>query len=253
MAFGSGMMVVLVMGFHTDIPMRVARCEPVAMLARPRLRASDIKRQLEAAGISTKGIVEKEELLKLLEGVEAEGVVGAISLPITYQQGGAYAEIDDPRCTMPLRLLCDTGAAVSIVSGAAIAAFGTSSSCCTLGSTSSPRLHLDVAIASPKQKFPPGVDGILGVDNMRTFGAAEFDWGASVLRLHARGSAADGIVAAWEGDFGKGTVVQIPLEMRRVSAGELPFVRTTFGEAVEGGMRCQVNGLIDTGCARLLE
>eukprot|EP00966_Prymnesium_polylepis_P257419 5946742-Prymnesium_polylepis.1 len=66
--------------------------------------------------------------------------------------GCAYAVADG------MRLLVDTGSAVSIVCGGrtvALPEFGPS---------------------SPLQQLPSGVDGILGIGTLRAFKAAEFDW-----------------------------------------------------------------------------
>ena len=221
------------------------------MSHRPaRVSVTEVKRKLQAAGISTSGIVEKEELLRMLSELDAQGENEWIELPITYMMGCAYAAIDDPRCAQPLQLLVDTGAAVSIVASQ----YASQLSCSSdgrveLGSARSPKLRLECAVASPQQQLPPGVDGIFGFDAMRSYGAVELDWGASSMRLHTAGCSVDTIVASWHGQFGSGNVVSIPIELRRVSAGLLPFARATFGEAVDGGRRCEVEALVDTGCA----
>ena len=81
--------------------------------------------------------------------------------------------------------------------------------------------------------LPPSVDGIVGIDVLRTFRAVDFDWEARTLRLHRaseppRAPAADGAAV-------------IPFVFRRVSAGDLPFVRATFGDAPA------CDALLDTG------
>ena len=77
--------------------------------------------------------------------------------------------------------------------------------------------------------LPPGVDGILGIDVLRGFAAAELDCAAAELRLHRApyAAAADGVA--------------LPMELRRVSAGQLPLVTMRFGD-VDCGLV-----LVDTG------
>ena len=212
-----------------------------------RIKASELKRQLEAAGVSTAGIVEKEELERLVEelnkaggGAEADGDSSLTSLPITYMMDGAYAQVDE------FRLLIDTGSAISIVSSAAGAKLGLAPDGTrdhTLNSRDGSVVLPGFGVAAPQQQLPPGVDGILGIDCMREFAAVEFDWEAPCLRLHSQ---------PWERESASGAEpssasITMPLTMQRVSAGELPFVTAAFGSRSDETKRCQVEGLVDTG------
>ena len=91
------------------LPLKSGRATRVNLLATRR-KASELKRVLEAAGISTAGIVEKEELERLVDSLEVEV---PFSLPLVYQMDAAYADFDGQR------LLVDTGSAVSVVAAAA--------------------------------------------------------------------------------------------------------------------------------------
>ena len=196
----------------------------------PRVRVVDIKRQLTAAGVDCTGIVEKEELVRMLNALPPStapvpGPQSSLELSISFMQGGAYANFDATE-GRALQLLIDSGAAVSIVSGDQFAPAGTR---VTLRSRTCVGLSIECSVASAAQALPPGVDGILGVDVMRTYGTAEFDWDARILRLHKGGHAPPGMGGA-----------SFPMEMRQVGAGTLPFVRARFGG-------CDVDSLVDTG------
>lgn len=200
-----------------------------------RLKVRDLKQRLEAAGVSTAGIVEKEELERLLEELDGEALVDATSdvttLTLEYMMGCAYAVLDG------MRLLVDTGSAVSIVSSTADALMFTSSGSTkkTLRSRQDPSIELHgFSVASPMQQLPPQVDGILGFDCLRTYEAAEFDWMASKLRLYRKRPSYDN-----EDDDSNLSYIT-PFYVRRVSAGELPFASVEFGAR-------RVEGLIDTG------
>ena len=68
---------------------------------------------------------------------------------------------------------------------------------------------VDIDVRVEQVGLPPGVDGILGIDVLRGFAAAELDCAAAELRLHrAPYAAPDGVA--------------LPMELRRVSAGQLP-------------------------------
>ena len=239
--------------------------QPTMLAGAPRVRVAELKRRLEAYGVPTQGIIEKEELVRLLN--EKEGQAGTraasqaaprqapsqpgpqatparpgqppIELPVAFMQGGAYAEIDAAAPTGAsrlLRMLIDSGAATTILSSDAAAAlgFGPPGSRGSLTSRRHPSLALPCGVASAQQQLPSGVDGILGVDCMRAYNAAELDWAAAKLRLHAQPYEASGGAAA------------MPMSMRRVSAGELPFVTSSFGSA-GAAAPCRVEGLVDTG------
>jgi hypothetical protein len=156
------------------------------------------------------------------------------TVPLVYMMDGAYANVDDAR------LLVDTGSSISMVSRAAGESLGLSpsDSAATLRSRRNPEVVLPGFGVSSQQQFPPGVDGILGINCLRSFAAAEFDWATSSLRLHRR---------TWQSGSGGGRAVSMPLSMRQVSAGVLPFVTATFGSATDASARCQVDGLVDTG------
>ena len=219
-----------------------SRSSNVCMLAK-RQKASDLKKILQAAGVSTAGIVEKEELERLVRELgEQPASSDVMSIPLVYMMDGAYAEVDDG-----VRLLLDTGSAISILSSSAATQLGHTAGA-TLRSKRDPTLSLpNVGVASPMQQLPDGVDGILGIDCMRSFAAAEFDWQASVLRLHRdswqspTSRVVDGV------EVGVGACVSMPLTMRRVAGGELPFVTAAFGSKSDESGRCQVEGLVDTG------
>lgn len=226
------------------------------MLARPRQKASDLKRILEAAGVSTAGIVEKEELVRLvselnLETGEAPAAATAdgsiMSVPLVYMMDGAYAEVDQG-----MRLLIDTGSAISIVSSAAGArlGFAPGEAGKTLRSQRDSALELpNFRVASPQQMLPDGVDGILGIDCLRAFAAAELDWAAAQLKLHREPweSPQGRLGSSGAVELGAGACVDMPLTIRRVAGGELPFVTTAFGSKTDESGRCQVEGLVDTG------
>ena len=221
------------------------RHPPAELLAAKRRKVSELKSTLEAAGVSTVGIVEKEELERLVDSLEASQAKPQASssnddimiLPIIYMMDAAYAELDG------LRLLVDTGSAVSLVSASAGAQLGLPSRTeqpVVLRSSRDASIALPgFGVAAPQQQLPPGVDGILGINCMKQFAAAELDWEASCLRLHT---------CPWKDTTGSsGASVAIPLTMRRVSAGELPFVPTTFGARADESQRIVVEGLVDTG------
>ena len=74
------------------------RCPQPSLLCTqrpPRLRVADIKRQLEAAGVSTAGIVEKEELVRLLEALPQQPMDddAVMSLPMTQSPGPLGAAV----------------------------------------------------------------------------------------------------------------------------------------------------------------
>jgi len=240
----------LVPSLQYDSPSRAAarlRAPPLVSRA-PRLRVAEIKERLAAAGVSTAGIVEKEELVRLLDGLEepiggegaAEEPTGSdgsavFDLDIAYMQGGAYATFDEGSSS--LRLLIDTGAAVSLITAAA----GT----VTLRSRRNPSLALPVTVAPPQYALPPGVDGILGVDSLRRFAAVELDWASSRLLLHTSSAT---VVE------GSNAEARLPFRFRRVAGGELPFVRCSFGPHGGGGLEgggardgADIDGLVDTG------
>lgn len=229
---------------RTDGMVHPCRAPPPMLLAAaglPRLKAGEIKRRLEAAGVSTVGIVEKAELVRLLKELEdnsSPSSSGICSLPMIYMQGGAYAEFDAAENSPKLRLLIDSGAATTIVSNAASASLGLGPSGrrAALISCGQPSLRLECSVASPQQQMPPGVDGILGVDSLSRFEAAELDWSSGTLRLHMYDAASSNS----EDSFEALEASSIPMEMRRVAAGTLPFVRATFGGRA-------VDSLIDTG------
>ena len=208
------------------------RSRSTILLAKP-LRAREIKQKLEAAGVSTAGIVEKEELLRLLESLPGAGADAAAddaaavaTLPLQLVGGCAYADVRDARGTV--RLLVDSGASYSLVAGSA--AFRklnvVAGAAETLALRDSGGVDIDVRVE--QVGLPPGVDGILGIDVLRGFAAAELDCAAAELRLHrAPYTAADGVA--------------LPMELRRVSAGQLPLITMKFGD-VDCGLV-----LVDTG------
>jgi hypothetical protein len=197
--------------------------------------------------VSTAGIVEKEELERLvgeLREQTSDEEAAVVSVPLVYMMDGAYAEVDEG-----LRLLVDTGSAISILSSAAGARLGHSTGA-TLRSRRDATLALpNFGVASPMQQLPDGVDGILGIDCLRSFAAAEFDWQASRLRLHREPweSPTGRVDGSGRVELGVGACVAMPLTMRRVAAGELPFVTAAFGSKSDESGRCQVEGLVDTG------
>ena len=204
------------------------RSRSAVLLAKP-LRAREIKQKLEAAGVSTAGIVEKEELLRLLESLPdaaADDAAAVATLPLSLDGGCAYADVRDARGTV--RLLVDSGASYSLVAGSA--AFRklnvVAGAAETLALRDSGGVEIDVRVE--QVGLPPGVDGILGIDVLRGFAAAELDCTAAELRLHrAPYTAADGVA--------------LPMELRRVSAGQLPLITMKFGD-VDCGLV-----LVDTG------
>ena len=210
----------------------------VPRLGPPRLKVGFLKQQLEARGVSTAGIVEKEELVRLYEALDAGGGSAITALPIVEMQGGAYAEFASDSCA-PLRLLVDSGAATTIVAANAAlrASLPTTSGGATavLRCSRHPDVQLDCRIGTDAQ-FPPGVDGILGIDSLRTFEAAELDFGLRELRLHKSPWCDSGATPA--------AATFLPMVMKPVSAGMLPFVDATF---VSGERRVRIDGLIDTG------
>ena len=204
------------------------RSRSTILLGKP-LRAREIKQKLEAAGVSTAGIVEKEELLRLLEslpGADDDTAAAVATLPLSLVGGCAYADVRDARGTV--RLLVDSGASYSLVAGSA--AFRklnvVAGAAETLALRDTCGVEIDVRVE--QVGLPPGVDGILGIDVLRGFAAAELDCAAAELRLHrAPYTAADGVA--------------LPMELRRVSAGQLPLVTMRFGD-VDCGLV-----LVDTG------
>ena len=73
--------------------------------------------------MSTAGIVEKEELLRLLEslpgaGAGAPDAAAVATLPLQLVGGCAYADVRDS-AARPVRLLVDSGASYSLVAGSA--------------------------------------------------------------------------------------------------------------------------------------
>ena len=225
---------------HPIIQPRCSR--PLACAAElpavQKLRAAELKRRLQAAGVSTVGILEKEELVSLvLEhqlGGDQANAPTYHEASLVEQQGCAYAEVAT-RSGATVRLLVDTGASRSVLASAAVErATGRPASgqpqatveCPALGG-----LALDCAVAPA---LPPGVDGIFGFDAMRQFRAVDLDRRRGVMRLHARRYVAD-----------SSTAVGLPMAVQRVSLGELPFVEL----ALHGGdgRCCSVSGLVDTG------
>ena len=96
-------------------PWRAPTPRAEVILGSPRLKVAFLKQQLEANGVSTTGIVEKEELMRLYEGLGVVAPSAAVQahpfcLPFVEIMGGAYAEING------VRLLVDSGAATSILS-----------------------------------------------------------------------------------------------------------------------------------------
>ena len=163
--------------------------------------------------MSTVGIVEKEELLRLLESLPGAGADAAAddaaavaTLPLSLVGGCAYADVRDARGTV--RLLIDSGASYSLVAGSA--AFRklnvVAGAAETLALRDTCGVEIDVRVE--QVGLPPGVDGILGIDVLRGFAAAELDCAAAELRLHRAPypAAADGVA--------------LPMELRRVSAGQ---------------------------------
>ena len=184
--------------------------------------------------MSTAGIVEKEELLRLLESLPgadadaaADDAAAVATLPLSLDGGCAYADVRDARGTV--RLLVDSGASYSLVAGSA--AFRklnvVAGAAETLALRDTCGVEIDVRVE--QVGLPPGVDGILGIDVLRGFAAAELDCAAAELRLHRApyAAAADGVA--------------LPMELRRVSAGQLPLVTMRFGD-VDCGLV-----LVDTG------
>ena len=215
-----------------------------------RRKASELKKILTDAGISAAGIVEKEELERLVAELQSSSKAsssdtGAMDVSLVYQMDCAYAEVDGTR------LLVDTGSAVSIISSAAASKFGlaTDAQRQTLRSKTSAVVLPCFSVASLGMMLPPGVDGILGIDCLRSFSAAEFDWAASQLRLHAQ-SEDWGSMTRVDGnglELGPGASVSMPLKIKRVSAGELPFITCAFGSRADESGRCEIEGLVDTG------
>jgi predicted aspartyl protease len=208
----------------------VARLSSQPVLSGARVRIADLKQRLAAAGVSTAGIVEKEELVRLCAALDVSERSQSgkreevITLDIIYNQGGAYATFDAPNGAA-LRLLVDTGAAVSLIATAAGTAM--------LRTRRYPTVSLPCPMAPPQTIFPPGVDGILGLDILRRFGALELDWEQSEMRLYARASSM----------AHQGNAIALPFRFKRVAAGELPFILADFG----GGPSGRLDALVDTG------
>ncbi|KAL3934007.1 MAG: hypothetical protein SGPRY_000029 [Prymnesium sp.] len=214
----------------------------IQLLASPKRSVREIKQLLSAGGVDYSGVLEKEELLRLLNAMPPQlASPPAISLPIVFMQGGAYVVVDSP--WGELRLLLDSGASSSILSSPASQKILSPSSGVGEGensplpgsrvelhSVSQPSLCLSLRVASPSQMLPPGVDGIVGIETLRAFAAAEINWDTSTLWLHYcqrdRREAANPVL--------------LPFRMRPVAAGSLPFVRASFNG-------CEVEGLVDTG------
>lgn len=225
----------------------LCRCCALSVTPPPRRRAAFYKAALAAAGVSTSNVFETEELARLYDALpNTEG--GTISLPMRFWQGGAYAQVDAAPGGGVLQLLIDSGAATTLISSSVGAALGIDPPAgrTALRSTREPRLALPCTVASPQQAMPSGVDGILGVDSLRRFAAVTLDWASSTLMLHSTladlSSSTDSSAAA-----GAPTCVEMPMEMRRVSAGELPFVAAAFGSSSDEKLRCELEALVDTG------
>ena len=274
---------------------------------KPRLRVSEIKARLHAAGVSTAGIVEKEELVRLLHALPdhaaaaAEAAVAAAAaaaaattpaspsaasgvsvdatrsspppspfvsrLPIVYMQGGAYAQLDAAD-GVTLSLLIDSGAAVTIISRASAVRLRLLSSAArwTLRSLQNPSLRLQVTVASAQQQMPAGVDGILGIDALRRYAAAEMDWEASTLRLHERTWVAPPPLAAQISSADRPsadrpstapppsaarTIYSLPMRLKEMGdlshASPLPFVDASFRAGPSDTPPAHVEALVDTG------
>jgi predicted aspartyl protease len=229
---------------RSSVHLAHARTPVTNLLATtPRRKVSELKRLLEAAGVSTAGIVEKEELERLCDALESseppsDETRATLSFPLVYMMDGAYADLNGQR------LLVDTGSAVSIVSAAAASQLKLERGREALELRDGTRLP-GFAVAAAQQVLPPGVSGILGINCMRQFARVELDWSTSRLRLHVK--VGDGKSSGGGGDGTAGSAVSMPLTMRRVSAGELPFVAATFGSRADGARRAQVEALVDTG------
>ena len=115
---------------HTALrhPIIQPRCSrPLACAAElpavQKLRAAELQRRLQAAGVSTVGILEKEELVSLvLEhqlGGDQANAPTYHEASLVEQQGCAYAEVAT-RSGATVRLLVDTGASRSVLASAAV-------------------------------------------------------------------------------------------------------------------------------------
>lgn len=220
----------------SGLRLNLVRSPRATVVLGPRLKVSFLKEQLAAAGVSTAGIVEKEELLRLYEALEVTEQA-PLSVPLVELQGGAYAELNTGKGGA-LRLLVDSGASVSILGYASsqrVLPGAVPGSRAPIPCPGLPGLRLECTVGSPQQYFPAGVDGVLGIDCLRSFSAVELDWARRELKLHAVWSEADG---------GAGRV-SIPMTMRAVSAGVLPFVEASF--VGDSASVCTIKGLVDTG------
>ena len=192
------------------------------------LKAKVIKERLQKAGVVIPpGIVEKEELVRLLEQVNERS---HHSLPITMLGGGTYAMVDAYETGRPpMNLLIDTGAAVSLCSSEVGSMLGQQQQQQRVelrSRTAAPGLVIPCAVAPPAYSFPPGVDGILGFDVLSSFATSEINWRTNELRLHEQPLEEAGAAMA-----GAAGAAELPFSVRQVSAGRLPFVRAVFGTA----------------------
>lgn len=199
-----------------------------------KLRAKELKRRLEAAGISTVGVLEKEELVSLVVQHRLGGETPPyLDVSLVEQQGCGYAEVTTATGAS-VRLLVDTGASRSVLASTAVeratgrpaAGQAAMLECPSLGG-----LTLDCAVVPA---LPPGVDGIFGFDTMRKFPAVELDFHRGVMRLHT-----SRYVSSATEEVGMAMTVQ------RVSLGDLPFIPLALHGGV--GRCCSVSGLVDTG------
>ena len=220
------------------------------------MRIKQIKQELTAAGISTSGIFEKEELVQLLiqhratAAAAAPGDAAAKSptptptvvvdtdLPLIGVGGLMY--IDAVSGSRTLRLLVDTGASTSVLGAAEVAALGL-----VAGPDGKAAVPLEfggarvTASCIVQQGFlPPGVAGILGLDVMLQWASLELDLTAGIARLRT--------TAPEPPD------TTVPMPFRPVSLGLLPFVglelRGKGADSDEGlPAVCRCEGLVDTG------
>ena len=158
-----------------------------------------------------------------------------VSFPMIYMRGCAYAELDVGEFSV-LRLLIDSSAIKTVITVAASLRAGVPpyTPHATLRSRSQPSFVLQASVVSPVQGLPEGVDGLLGMDLMLRYAAAELDWASKMLRLH---------LSKW--DRGAQDVVSMPMRMVETLTSKLPFVRVTFADDL--GWSYTTWGLVDTG------
>jgi len=240
------------------------------------LRASELKRLLEAKGVSTRGLFERHELLSKLMSVEPSSAPAPnthsfcefplVDIPLGPSKSCLGIDITLNSGGGKVRFMIDTAASLSLIKSSKSKELGLASESattstaglggtgsiasrvCKLGnvvlspsptSSSSVRVeNLELAVLDRDNALPPQCDGLLGLDFLTKLpkSLSEFDFGRRVLRV-----AMDKLPSQAAG-FACISLQKVPTGLR-VCEAVLPLV-TSDGS---GSTSVSVAGLIDIG------